>query len=365
MSRNHWRTKRGWMLAVLSLVLVAGLLAAACGDDDEAAAEPEDFSGQTLTLITHDSFSISEETIASFEAQYDVSVELLPTGDALASLNRAILTKGNPEGDLLFGVDNAFFVRGLREDLFVAYESPELANVDERFIFDDSGHITPIDYGYVLFNYQKSALAEAGLEPPTRLEDLTGEAWRGRVAVEDPNTSSPGIQLMLATIVYFGEDGWVDWWRAMRANDLIISPGWSEAYYTRFSQYGGDAWLVNSYGTSPPAEVIFAEEPLDEAPTGNVIIPNASYLQIEGVGILRNSDNVALAEKFIDFMLSQRFQEDIPLNMFVYPVRRGAALPSEFLDFADIPETVAVIDSVFVADNFEGWLDQWSDAVLR
>ena len=79
MSRKHWRTQRGWTLAVLSLVLVAGLLAAACGDDDDATAEPEDFSGQTLTLITPDSFSISEETIEAFEAQYDVSVALLPS----------------------------------------------------------------------------------------------------------------------------------------------------------------------------------------------------------------------------------------------------------------------------------------------
>ncbi|HJN91474.1 MAG TPA: thiamine ABC transporter substrate-binding protein [Dehalococcoidia bacterium] len=351
-----------WLLLITAMAM--GLVAAACGDDDDAATEALDFTGQTLTVITHASFAISEATIAAFEDEYGVTVALLPTGDAVESLNRAILTKSNPEGDLLFGVDNVSFVRALDEDLFLEYESPELRNVDDRWVFDDSGTITPIDYGYVLFNYEKAALDAAGLEPPARLAVLLGPEWNGRVAVQDPNTSSPGLHLMLATIAVFG-DGWLDWWEEMRANGLIVSASWTDAYYTRFSQYGGDAWLVNSYATSPAAEVIFAETELDESPTGNVIIPNASYLQIEGVGILRNSERVELAKKFIDHMLSQAFQEDIPLNMFVYPVHRDAALPDEFSRFAEVPETVASIDPDEVQANLEDWLDAWTDTVVR
>ena len=354
--------------ALIAVLLVVALTAAACGTDDDAAdddAGPEDFTGQTLTVITHDSFFISEETIAAFETEFGVSVELLPTGDAVEALNRAILTKNNPEGDLLFGVDNVSFVRALEEDLFIEYESSALEGVDERWIFDESGRITPVDYGYVLFNYHKAALDEAGLAPPARLEDLTGAEWKGRVAVEDPNTSSPGQQLMLATIDYFGEDGWLDWWRDMRENDLIVASGWEGAYYVEFSQYGGEAWLVNSYATSPSAEVIFAETELDESPTANLLIDGASYLQVEGVGILRNADNIGLAKEFVDFMLSRRFQEDIPLNMFVYPVLNGAALPQAFDDFADVPQTVAQIDPVRVAEKLEDWLDEWTDVVVR
>ena len=342
--------------ALIVALLVVALTVVACGDD---------FTGQTLTVITHDSFAISEETIAEFEAEFGVTVVLLPTGDAVEALNRAILTKNNPEGDLLFGVDNVSYVRALEENLFIEYESPALDGVDDRWVFDDSGRITPIDYGYVLFNYQKAALDQAGLEPPARLEDLIGAEWRGRVAVEDPNTSSPGQQLMLATIDYFGEDGWLDWWRDMRANGLIVTAGWADAYYARFVQYGGEAWLVNSYATSPPAEVIFAETELDQSPTANLLIDGASYLQIEGVGILQNAEHVELAKEFIDFMLSRLFQEDIPLNMFVYPVLRGAELPREFDDFADVPQTVAQIDAERVAEKLEDWLDAWTDVVVR
>jgi thiamine transport system substrate-binding protein len=170
---------------------------------------------------------------------------------------------------------------------------------------------------------------------------------------------------MLATIDYFGEDGWLDWWRDMRENDLIVTSGWEGAYYVEFAQYGGEAWLVNSYATSPPAEVIFAETELDESPTANLLIDGASYLQVEGVGILRNADHIGLAKKFVDFMLSRRFQEDIPLNMFVYPVLNGAALPQAFNDFADVPQTVAQIDPDRVAEKLEDWLDEWTDVVVR
>ena len=357
MRRFHLR--RGGGIGCGAAVLpVLALLAAACGGGDSP----------TLTLVTHDSFNVSAETLEAFEQQSGATVALLPAGGAVEALNRVILTKGNPLGDLFFGVDNISYIRALSEGVFEPYVPAALAEVDARWQFDPSGHVTPVDYGYVLFNYDKQALASAGLTPPTRLEDLTQPAWRGRIAVQDPNTSSPGQQLLLATVAYFGEDGgytWLDFWRDLRANDVIVSGGWEDAYYAQFSQYGGPAWLVNSYATSPAAEVIFAETRPDTSPTGNVIIPNASYLQIEGVAILQGTKQRDLAEQFIDFMLGRQFQEDIPLNMFVYPVRRGAALPPEFVQFAQIPERPAEIDPARVHANLERWLDAWTRVVTR
>ena len=361
--RWWWQWRWWWAPAVLA---VAALAAVACGEG-EGGAEAG-FAGQELTVVTHASFEISEATIRAFEEQHGVRVTFLKSGDTVETLNKAILTKGNPLGDLLFGVDNISYVRALAEGIFEPYESPALAEVDGRYVFDPSHHLTPIDFGYVLFNYDKAALVAAGLAPPERLEDLTQPAWRGRVAVQDPNTSSPGQQLMLVTIAYFGEEGdytWLDFWRDLRANDVIVSAGWSDTYYAQFSHYGGPAWLVNSYATSPSAEVIFAEEPLRNAPTGNVIVAGGSYLQIEGVGILQGTKRRGLAERFIDYMLSRRFQEDIPLNMFVYPVRGDAALPQEFIDFAEIPTAPARIDPEQVAARLESWLAQWTAVVTR
>ena len=356
-------------ISILFLCFTAlALGAAACGGDDDERRGAEDFAGEELVLLTHDSFAITQDTITAFEDEFDVTVKIVPTGDAVEALNRAILTKGNPEGDLLFGVDNISFVRALEENVFVEYRPPALDSIDPSLIFDDSGHLTPVDFGYVLFNYEKAALDAAGLAPPAALEDLALPDWRGLVAVQDPNTSSPGLQFMLVTIAYFGENGaytWLDFWRDLRANDVIVSTSWTDAYYTQFSQYDGTALLVNSYATSPYAEFVFAEEPLDESPTANLIIPGASYLQIEGVGILRGSDKQPLARAFIDFMLSRRFQEDIPANMFVYPARTDAGLPPDLVRFSEVPEEPAVVDAARVGENLERWLDEWTDTVLR
>ena len=350
--------RRRAQIAVWMLVMLAPAgLTAACGDDE-----------QILTILTHDSFQISEDVIAAFEEEHEAEVRFLQSGDAVEVLNQAILTKDNPLADLLFGVDDVTYLRGVAEDIFEPYESPDLANVDAEFLFDPSHQVTPIDYGYVLFNYQKAALKKAGLQPPARLEDLTDPIWRGRIAVQDPNTSSPGLQFMLASVSYFGETGdypWLEFWRDLRANDVIVTSGWEDAYYTQFAQYGGPAWIVNSYATSPPAEVIFAEEPLQDSPTANLILPGASYLQIEAAGVLKGSEHPELAQRFIDYMLGQRFQEDIPLNMFVYPVRHDAAIPEVFEQFAAVPSEPAQIDPATVAAQREAWLDQWTQVMTR
>ncbi|MPZ23105.1 MAG: thiamine ABC transporter substrate-binding protein [Dehalococcoidia bacterium] len=318
-----------------------------------------------MRLLTHESFLIDEDVLAEFEDENNVEIELIQAGDGGAVVNSAVLARGNPTGDVLFGVDNTFLGRALEEEIFVEYESPALENVPERFQL--SPCVTPIDYGYVNLNYDRAALDDAGLEPPSSLEDLTGEEWRGLLVAQNPATSSPGLAFLAATVATFGEDGdytYLDFWAGLRANDLEIRDGWSEAYYTDFSAYGGQNPLVVSYTTSPACEVIFAETPLDEPPTGNISPAQGAFEQIEFAGILAGTPVEALARKFVDFMLSQRFQEAFPDDMCVFPVLEGAALPGAF-EFADPPAEPADIDFDTIAENRDRWIDEWTDVVLR
>jgi thiamine transport system substrate-binding protein len=123
--------------------------------------------------------------------------------------------------------------------------------------------------------------------------------------------------------------------------------------------------MVVSYGTSPAAEVIFAESPLDNAPTASILGPDTCFRQIEFVGILNGTENRVLAEKFVDFMLSQQFQEDLPLQMFVYPVNPNAALPDEFVQYAQAPEQTASLDPDTIASNRDRWIREWTDIILK
>ncbi len=364
-TRSRSRSRGGRSRRLLAIVLAAGLVAAACGDDDTATDDTTATGDVTITLVTHDSFNISEDVLAAFTEESGITVELLPSGDAGSMVNQAILTKGAPQGDVLFGIDNTFLSRALDEDLFVAYESPALDGVDDALVLDPEHRVTPIDTGDVCLNYDKAGLADAGLEPPRTLADLTDPAYAGTLVVENPATSSPGLAFLLATVDEFGEDGWQDYWRDLAANDIEVAAGWEEAYYGSFSGAAGspgDRLLVVSYASSPPAEVIFAEEPLDDAPTGVVV--DSCYRQIEFAGILAGTEHEAEARQLVDFMLSSTFQEDIPLNMFVYPVT-DVELPAEFVEHGAQSDDPYLLDADTVAENRDDWIEEWTEIVLR
>ena len=345
------------------LLLLSLLLLAACSPRATAtqSTEPE-----TITLMTHDSFSVSKEVVKAFEEANDAKIVFLKSGDAGAALNKAMLTKEAPLADLLFGVDNTFLSRALEGDIFEAYESPALSAIPDQFKLDPSNRALPVDYGDVCINYDKAYFADNNLAIPQSLDDLTKPEYKGLLVVENPATSSTGLAFMLATFAHFG-DSFADYWQALKDNDVVVVDGWETAYYTNFSASSGHGPqpMVVSYGTSPAVEVVYAEKPLDEAPTASILGPDTCFRQIEFVGILKGTKHRPLAEKFVDFMLGNQFQEDVPLQMFVYPVNPGAALPEEFTKYAQAPEQVAALAPDVIAENRDAWIQAWTDVVLK
>ncbi len=216
--------------------------------------------------MTHDSFEISEDVLAAFESQHNARVQFLKAGDTGTALNKAILAKNNPLADVFYGVDNTFLSRALAEDIFAPYAAPALAEIPAEFQLDPENRALPVDYGDVCLNYELRYFEENALAPPQSLEDLLDPAYQGLLVVENPATSSPGLAFLLATVGHFGPDGYLDYWQGLQANDLLVVNDWETAYYTEFSQWGGTRPLVVSYSSSPPFEVIFAEEPLEHAP---------------------------------------------------------------------------------------------------
>ncbi len=348
--------KRLWfVLAFLSLAL------AAC------SAQPAPEEKPVLTVMTHDSFEVSSEVIAAFEAEHQVKVVFLKSGDTGAALNKAILSRGAPLADVFYGVDNTFLSRALEADIFEPYQSPLLAEIPEEFQLDASYRVLPVDYGDVCINYDKAYFADHDLPLPQSLEDLTRPEYAGLLVVENPATSSPGLAFLLATVAHFGEDGYLDYWAQLRANGLMVVNDWETAYFTNFSGSSGRGPqpMVVSYGSSPAAEVIFADVPLDEAPTASLVGPEMCFRQIEFVGILKGTQQGELARQFVDFMLDVPFQEDMPLNMFVFPVNRQAALPEAFMRYAQIPAQPATLPAEQIAARRETWIQDWMEVVLK
>ncbi len=344
-----------------TLVIVLLALGVACDNIDvNITTEPPP---RDLIIMSHDSFNIGEDVIAEFEEEHDATVTILKSGDAGEALTKAILAKDAPTADLLYGIDNTFLGRALDEEIFIEYESPMLDRVPSEYHLDSSNHVMPVDYGFVALNYDIAWFDEQGIAPPTDLRSLTDPQYQGLTVVQNPATSSPGLAFLLATVSAFGEDGdytWQDYWRDLQENEVHVTDGWTDAYYTAFSLYEGDRPIVVSYTTSPAAEVFYSEGALTEPPTANVLGDNSAFLQIEGIGILDGVRNEELAQQFVDFVMDRRFQEDFPTLMWVYPANEQAELPEVFA-YAPIPDDPAELSPGTIAENRERWIDEWTD----
>ena len=197
---------------------------------------------------------------------------------------------------MFYGVDNSFLSRALAADIFEPYASPALAGIPADLKLDASNRLLPVDFGFVALNYDKNYFADNNVPLPQNLRDLTKSPYKGLVVVENPATSSPGMAFLLTTIAAFGETGsytYLDFWRDMRKNQVMVADGWEDAYYNQFSGGSGkgDHPLVVSYATSPAAEVQFADPKPTDAPTGNILSPGQTFRQVEFAGILKDTKN--------------------------------------------------------------------------
>ncbi|HKS92613.1 MAG TPA: thiamine ABC transporter substrate-binding protein [Tepidiformaceae bacterium] len=353
--RNRGMWKR--LIAAAAVVALAALMLSGCSSGG---------GKQTLTVITHDSFNISKPLLEQFEKDNNVTVKLVPKGDAGQMLASLILTKSNPEGDVAFGVDNTFLSRALNAGIFEKYTSPELKNVPQDLQAETDGYVTPVDYGYVNFNYDIAWFQKHNLQPPQTLEDLAKPEYKGLTVVENPGSSSPGLCLLVATVGYFGPDHYLDWWTAMRANGMKVVDSWDTAYNVNFTLHGGAQPIVLSYATSTAYEQMAAKPPRNDSPTGNILPPKGAFKQIEYVGILKGTKHEALAKKWIDFELSVAAQEDEPGQMAVYPVVSGAKVPEAFTKFSTVdPSAAANVSAADIAKNRDAWIAAWTKAVLQ
>jgi thiamine transport system substrate-binding protein len=314
--------KRFTALAVSGALLLSG-----CADTSRE---------QTVTLVAHDSFAISDESIAEFEGQSGYRLEILRTGDAGSLTNRLVLTKESPIGDVVFGIDNTF--RGV---------------ADENQIID--GSLSEVNYSDVCFNYDRVWFEQNKIYPPTSWKDLTDPTYRGLTVVSNPLTSSPGLAFLATTVAGFGEAGFESYWEDLKANKVKVAAGWEEAYFTEFSGSAGMGSypIVLSYSSSPAAEI------RDDGKSQTVALLDECFRQIEYIGVLDGAPNKEGAKKLVEFLLSESFQSTMPGLMYVYPVNKDATIPVEWSKFGPMARST-IGEDLDIALNRSPWQDKWS-----
>ena len=373
-SRRGTRTRR--RLSALTAVVGALALTASCsltGGTGESASDPADAErgdaasgsaaagGGTVTLVTHDSFALPRKVIREFEEQSGYTLDQRPLGDAGSMTNQLVLAEGQPPGDVAYGVDNTFASRALENDVFAAYTPADLpAGVaDYALPGDDAGVLTPVDEGSVCVNVDDTWFDERDQEPPTSLDDLTDPAYRDLFAVPGAATSSTGLAFLLATIAEYGDD-WPTYWTDLVDNGARITAGWEQAYYSAFTQGGGNGErpIVVSYDSSPAFTVA------DGGSTTSALLETC-FRQVEYVGVLAGAENPTGAQALVDFMLSPEVQEALPESMYVLPVVEGTPLPKDWATYAEQPTDPYTVDPAQIAAERDDWLREWTDVTSR
>ena len=327
------------MKKILALLLSCTVFASCSINSGNTSDTPKE-----ITLISYDAFTPAEGIFDDFTAAYGPKVKVVTAGDTGSMVSKAILTSGNPEGDVMFGIDNTFLSRAKAGKVLEDY--------------------TPVDEGDVCVNYDKAWFKSRGITPPAALEDFIKPQYKNLLSVEDPVNSAPGFAFLLATIEHFGEGQWQNYWKQLKANGVRIASDWTAAYTIDFSGSSGKGAypLVVSYGSSPAAEVLFAETALTEAPTG--VITDTCFHSTEYVGILRGSKNIDMARKLVEYLLDTKFQESMPTSLFVYPVNTKAVLPDVFVKHAVRPTSSKTLSPDKIEKNRDGWIDAWRNIFL-
>jgi len=359
-TRNRRRTSRTTAIVVVTAMAALGAACGSSGGDDSAANDGagDGGSGDTVVLVTYDSFALPEKAAAAFEERTGATIEVVASGDSGSMLAGALLTAGAPDGDVIFGIDNTSVTVAGSEPLLHDHVPDAAGDLDADLAApgDLADQLTPVDTSEVCVNVDQQWFTDHELDPPQDWDDLTDPAYADLLVVESPVNSSPGLAFMLGTVQTQGEDGFEEYWQRLADNGVRVAPSWDDAYYNDYTVSGGNRPLVVSYASSPPAEVVFSEGELTEPASS--VMEASCVTQVEYAGVLAGAAHPELAEQLVDFMLEPEWQAELPLANFVYPVT-DVELPEEFLQWAPRPSDPIVVDAVEVGESRDTWIEQW------
>jgi thiamine transport system substrate-binding protein len=318
------------MKKLFALLAASSLLLAGCAPASDQGAPTK------VVLVAHDSFAISDESIAQFQEESGFELEIIRAGDAGSLTNRLVLTKDSPIADVVVGIDNTF--RGV---------------ADENGIIEQE--LVEVAFGDVCFNYDRVWFEERKINPPTSWRDLTKPAYNGLTVVTNPLSSSPGLAFLASTVAAFGEENFEQFWVELRDNGVLVASGWEEAYFTQFSGSSGNGEfpLVLSYSSSPAAEI------RGDGQSQTVALLDECFRQTEFVGELAGAANPEGAKALMEFLLSESFQNTMPNLMYVYPVNAKATIPSEWETFGPAARST-IGQELDIASGRELWQSKWS-----
>lgn len=303
-----------------------------------------------LTVYTYDSF-VSDwgpgpKVEKAFEEVCGCDLNLVGAGDGAALLARVKLEGARSEADVVLGLDTNLTAAAEETGLFAPHGIT--ASYDLPWDWADETFV-PYDWGYFAFVH------DTGMVAPDNFRAL-GESDL-KIVIQDPRSSTPGLGLLLWVKAAYGDEA-KSVWEGLADNIVTVTKGWSEAYGLFLE---GEADMVLSYTTSPAYHLI-AE---DDESKAAALFAEGHYMQIEVAGKLAATDQPELADRFLEFLLTDAVQSVIPTTNWMYPaVTPEGGLPKGFGTLVQ-PGKALLFPADEAAAIRDAALAEWLDVLSR
>ncbi|WP_024872664.1 thiamine ABC transporter substrate binding subunit [Tolumonas lignilytica] len=306
-------------------------------------------SKPVLTVYTYDSFASDwgpgPKVKQAFEAECQCELKWVALEDGVAILNRLKLEGAHTKADVALGMDEGMLADARNSQLFTAHHA-DLKSLSLPGGWHDETFL-PFDYGYFAFVYDGNKLQH----PPQSLKELVSRNDL-KIIYEDPRTSTPGQGLLMWVKEVYGDQAPAAW-EQLAKKTLTVTKGWSEAYGMFLK---GQADLVLSYTTSPAYHRLAENKQQYHA----AMFSEGHLRQVEVAAQLKNAQQPQLAQQFMQFLLTDRFQKLIPEGNWMYPVT-NIPLPDGFNQH-ETPAKTLQIDPQKLGER-KRWIKEWLQAV--
>ena len=353
---------------LMCLIMICSIFTGCLGDENSYDDDKK------LSIVSYDAFGMSQELLDQFTNETGIDVEITRAGNSGGVLSTAIQTKDTGLFDLSIGIDNSYLGTALSANIFQPLNTDRSIFSSRALSSYDGDLAIPFDLASVCINYDSTYVDGGNITIPTSLWDFTNSTWDGKLVVQNPRTSSTGRSFFLATVDYFSNDednltDHKDWWQSMRANNILITDGWTTAYESHYSggygQWGdgfiGDAHAVVSYCHSPGVEAYYGG---NSTTSIALDIDNASFSQIEYISFLSGSDKSVSANIFVDWLVSSEINSQMSTINWMYPaIKGGDIIEDSGYRWHSLVPVDCDIDILDIDDNISIWLDEWDTAM--
>ncbi len=336
---------------------------------------PSETSEKKVVVYTYESLlawgkegeKLRQRLFQEFENETGIKVEVVYFSDAGEMLAKIIeeVKSGRVRADVVIGLDNIQILKAKENGVLIQYTPPNINEIYDWLIqsYDPDYYAIPYDYSLIAFVYDTKYINNTIMENLTFDDFINSPKLAKTLVVEDPRISSTGLSFLLYEIAvhekYLGKD-WKEWWSRVQPR---IEKGWGEAYDLFLKE---QYHIVVSYGTDPAYSMYFYNSTRYMAALAHVNGKAVAWLQIEGIGIVKNAPHIEEAKKFVEWFLSVEVEKEIPLNNWMYPANKNVELPDVYkyaIDPLHVDIANEKLDLAEISNNLDKWLDEWEEAV--